>query len=226
MHKVNFGNVTTITEFIYNADDNGDNEVGGELNFSALTSLEKVNLSFSKLNSLDFINTLPNSIIAIGCPRNDFYQMELPTTFPTLTNLALINISNSGIKGTIPNLSHLTSLKTLQLEGNTTNEYVTGWREHLKNRHSISTSYTGLTAVASDFALPATITTIDLRYNGLSAAEVTKVLEACVAQTSFTSGTVDVRFQLNGGDSLDSAGSTAKDTLVARGITVNFGGTQ
>lgn len=42
MHKVNFGNVTTITEFIYNADDNGDNEVGGELNFSALTSLEKL----------------------------------------------------------------------------------------------------------------------------------------------------------------------------------------
>ena len=226
MRRMTLGNPETITKFAYNATNNGDDEVSGELDFSTLTALTECEMSASKLSSLSFLSTFPNTIIKIKCARNDFYNMSLPSSFVSYTNLRNLNLSNSGIKGTIPNLSNLTSLKAVQFEGNTTNAHVTGWRAHLKGRHSITTSYEGITAVASDFALPATITTLDLRYNGLSAAEVTKVLEACVAQSSFTSGTVDVRFQKNGGDTLNSAGTTAKDTLVARGITVEFGGVQ
>ena len=88
MQRMTLGNPETITKFAYNATNNGDDEVSGELDFSTLTALTECEMSASKLSSLSFLSTFPNTIIKIKCARNDFYNMSLPSS----VNFSFLNI--------------------------------------------------------------------------------------------------------------------------------------
>tara|TARA_R100001129_G_scaffold149913_1_gene111895 strand:- start:416 stop:1174 length:759 start_codon:yes stop_codon:yes gene_type:complete len=242
MHKVHFGNIDKITKFSYNATNDGVDEVGGELNFTDFTSLTECQIQYSKLDTLNFLTTFMdstgnNTIEKLSCTRNDFYNIELPSTIPNYTSLTNINLSNSGIKGTLFDINYLTSLKTLRLEGNIWGgfEGASSWRGKLLTRHSIATTrfdlgttgYTGLTAVASGFQIPDTLEQLHLNMNGFDQTACQTILEACVNQDSIAGNysltTVNLSDQANGGNTLNTAANTAKTELESRGTTVLIG---
>lgn len=230
MKQVQCINPETVTKFKYIATNNGDDEVAGDLDFSSFTALTECEMNYSKLDNLNWLSTFPNTIIKISCTSNDLYQMELPSTFPTYTNLTHCNLSNGGLKGTIPNIGHLTSLRVFKVEGNIWGgfEGASSWRGHLLSRHSIATTrfdlgttgYTGLTAVASDFAIPDTLEQLTVNLNGLSPTQLNIILLACVNQNPvggvYKLKVLKLTDQANGGNTLDSTGLGYKTTLTTR----------
>jgi Leucine-rich repeat (LRR) protein len=83
-----------------------------------LTNLSILNLENNKLTSIQFITPL-HKLTVLNVSGNSLTELEpAATLFAGLTNLVSLDLSCNDLSDVPSQLGHLTSLKTLELEGN------------------------------------------------------------------------------------------------------------
>ncbi len=205
--------------FNASAQDKGDNEAVIELHLNNYPNIKLANLQYAKVASLDSLNNLPNSFKYYYLMLSDLYNVSFPSSFNSSSSLLEVRLHNTGVTGTLPSLAPFTNLEHFSIANNSWGSWITnqsGWNRVLADRHS-DTSYSGVTGVASDFAVSSTLTVGRFQMNSINSTGVDKILEA-FDNAGASNGLLEVQGGNMGSPS--ATGLTHKTSLVARGWTV------
>tara|TARA_A100001201_G_scaffold139271_1_gene131035 strand:- start:209 stop:871 length:663 start_codon:yes stop_codon:yes gene_type:complete len=218
MRRMTIGNAEKISKFTYRATNNGDDEVGGIIDFTTFTNLEELLIKNAKFDSVDFINTLSSTVDFINLEQNDFFGLELPATFNANSNLTILKLNNCGLKGTIPSLAPFSNLERFQIGAQRYSTWTnSGFLKVLKDRHGMPYPHTSFSGVAEGFAVPSTLAYSSYRYNEMDADTINTILIA-YDTAGGTNGTLDIRGNFMATPTGD--GLTAQANLLTKGWTI------